>query len=43
VASFDPRNAWGPWTEKTPAIKGRGKLAERLEVEFDPFRPAASR
>jgi hypothetical protein len=28
---------------KGPAINGRGKLAERLEVEFGPFRPAASR
>src|SRR5262249_39842121 len=34
--SFEP-------TEKAPAIKGRGKLAERIEVEFGPFRPAASR
>src|SRR5262249_45067079 len=32
-----------PWTEKAPTIKGRGKLAERLEVEFGPFRPASSR
>src|SRR5262249_42528952 len=29
--------------EKAPAIEGRGKLAERIEVEFGPFRPAASR
>jgi hypothetical protein len=29
-----------PWTEKAPTIKGRGKLAERIEVEFGPFRPA---
>src|SRR6516164_9693912 len=26
--------------EKAPAIDGRGKLAERIEVEFGPFRPA---
>src|SRR5262249_8353764 len=32
-----------PCTEKAPTIKGRGKLAERIEVEFGPFRPAASR
>ena len=25
VGSFDPR--WGPWTEKAPAFKGRGKLS----------------
>ena len=24
-------------------VGGRGKLAERIEVEFGPFRPAASR
>src|SRR5262245_19367122 len=29
--------------EKAPAIDGRGKLAERLEVEFGPSRSAASR
>src|SRR5262249_10313534 len=29
--------------EKAPAIEGRGKLAGRIEVEFGPFRPAASR
>jgi|SRR6516165_11540921 hypothetical protein len=29
--------------EKAPAIEGRGKLAEQIEVEFGPFRPAASR
>jgi len=29
--------------KKAPAIDGRGKLAERIEVEFGPFRPAASR
>ena len=29
--------------KKAPTIKGRGKLAERIEVEFGPFRPAASR
>ena len=28
---------------KAPAIHGQGKLAERIEVEFGPFRPAASR
>ena len=28
VASFDPRR--GTWTEKAPAIDGRGKLAERV-------------
>ena len=33
----------GTWTEKAPTIKGRGKLAERLEVEFGPFRSASSR
>ena len=27
--------------EKAPAIDGRGKLAERLEVEFGPFRSAS--
>jgi len=27
-------------TEKAPTIKGRGKLAERIEVEFGPFRSA---
>ena len=43
MALFDPRNAWGPWTENAPAIDGRGKLAERLEVEFGPFRSASSR
>src|SRR5262249_36869222 len=37
------RNTLFPWTEKAPAIDGRGKLAERLEVEFGPSRPAASR
>ena len=30
-------------TEKAPTIKGRGKLAERLEVEFGSFRSASSR
>jgi hypothetical protein len=29
--------------KKAPAIDGRGKLAERLEVEFGPFRSALSR
>jgi hypothetical protein len=29
--------------EKAPVIEGRGKLAERIEVEFGPFRSAASR
>jgi hypothetical protein len=29
--------------KKAPTIKGRGKLAERLEVEFGPFRSASSR
>jgi len=33
-----------PLTEKGPSrVDGQGKLAERLEVEFGPFRPAASR
>jgi hypothetical protein len=27
--------------KKAPAIDGRGKLAERLEVEFGPFRSAS--
>jgi len=28
--------------EKAPAIAGQGKLAERIEVEFGPFRSASS-
>src|SRR5262249_9677892 len=29
--------------KKPQPLTGRGKLAERIEVEFGPFRPAASR
>jgi hypothetical protein len=30
-----------PERKKAPTIEGRGKLAERLEVEFGPFRSAS--
>ena len=37
------RRRYGKNGGKAPAIDDRGKLAERIEVEFGPFRPAASR
>ena len=36
------RNTLFPWTEKAPAVDGRGKLAERGEkLEFSPIRSAS--
>jgi len=36
------RNTLFPWTEKAPAVDGRGKLAERIDVGIRPL-PFAQR